>query len=195
MNENGMITNDMIEDFKKISEIKEKDEPFRGMMWYRARKLLEDGYKIEAYILILATWNFARFRYFMTKFDFQKFKGAIEKVQPIFDKLKNETFKKADFDDRDLQNDIKNIYINLKSIVEQTGAAKIMALTNPNLFIMWDTNIRKKYKINNSASPEDYIQFITMMQNKFKHIEWNNDKKPFAKAIDEWNHRFLDKYF
>lgn len=29
-------------------------------------------------------------------------------------------------------------------------------------------------------------------QKKFKHIEWNNDKKPLAKAIDEWNHRFFN---
>lgn len=193
MNENGILKDEMIGEFKRITEINEKDEPFRGMMWYRARKLLEDGYKTEAHILILATWNFARFRYFMTTFDLQKFEGIIEKVQPIFDKLKNETFEKADFNNSDLQNDIKNIYINLKSIVEQTGATKIMALTNPNLFIMWDTKIRKKYKINNKGNPEDYIQFITMMQNKFKHIEWNNDKKPLAKAIDEWNHRLADK--
>jgi len=35
--------------------------------------------------------------------------------------------------------DIKYIYNQLKKIAKQTGASKIMALKNSNLFVMWDS--------------------------------------------------------
>ena len=161
---------------KNMIEIKEKDENFRGLIWHRARKLLKAGYRTEAYILILATWNFARFRYFMTTFNLQKFEEMIERIQPLFDKLKFQVFEKADFSNSDLQNDIKTIYNNLKSIVEQTGATKIMFLTNPNLFVVWDTAIRNKYKISKLARAEDYIKFLILMKNKSKNIKSSGDK-------------------
>ena len=41
----------------------------RGEFWYRARNLLLAGYEVEAYVLILATWNFAGFRYLVKDFD------------------------------------------------------------------------------------------------------------------------------
>ena len=47
-----------IKEFERIVDV-------RDQLWDRARKLLENGYEVDAYILILATWNFARFRYFI----------------------------------------------------------------------------------------------------------------------------------
>jgi len=182
-------------EFKKIIEENEKTENFRGTMWYRAKELLRVGYKTEAYILLLATWNFARFRYFMTTFDLKKFEKTIEDVQPIFDKLKDETFEKANFNNLELQNDIKTIYKKLKEIVEQTGTSKLMALTNPNLFVMWDTKIREKYNINDKARPEDYFQFLINMQNRFKDIKWERKDKSLAKAIDEFNYLTAHEIF
>ena len=54
---------DQIEFEKTISEF-QKIEAARDQLWDRAKVLIEKGFEVEACILILATWNFARFRYF-----------------------------------------------------------------------------------------------------------------------------------
>ena len=190
--------------YYKIMAINQKDfentikkfriiEDARGSLWDRVRNLLLKGYETEAYILILATWNFADFRYFLKNFDLYKFENVIKKLTPIFNKVKNKTFEKTDFKNKDLQKDIKLIYSDLKKVVRQTGASKIMALKNQNLFVMWDTEIRKMYKIDNRATPNDYIEFLGKMKNEFKEIKYRNKKIPFAKAIDEYNYVKADE--
>ena len=169
---------------KKFSVI----EDARGILWDKSRKLLLKGYEIEAYILILATWNTADFRYFLGNFDLIKFEDAIKKLNPIFNKIKKKTFKGADFKSKNLQKDIKMIYSEFKKLVRQTGTTKIMALKNPDLFVMWDTEIRRMYRIDNQASPDDYIEFLEKMKNEFREIKWQDKKRPFAKVIDEYNY-------
>lgn len=176
---------DKVKNFEKI-------EDARDQLWDKASVLIKENFEIEAYILILATWNFARFRFVMKKFDLRNFKEVIKNINPVFKKLKNKKFEEIDFSNNQLIKDIKFIYSELKKIAEQTGATKIMALKNSNLFIMWDTEIRKIYKINNEAEPKDYIKFLTTMEEKFKDIKWKNKKTPFAKAIDEYNYVVAD---
>jgi len=55
-------------------------ESLRSALWYRSRNLLVKGYEMEAYILILATWNFADFRYFLTNFNLTKFNNTINVI-------------------------------------------------------------------------------------------------------------------
>ena len=56
------------------------DEPFLDEIWYRCAKLLNDGYQEEAYLLILSTWNFARFRYYLKQTKPQNFYSMICRV-------------------------------------------------------------------------------------------------------------------
>lgn len=175
-------------DFENTVEKFRKVEYARGSLWDKARKLLLKGYEIEACILILATWNFAGFRYFLKNFDLDKFENIIKEINPFFNELRKETFECADFGNKNLQKNIEQIYSKLKEVVKQTGASKIMALKEPDLFVMWDTEIRKMYGINNKATPEDYIKFLEKMKDEFNGIRWQNKKRPFAKAIDEYNY-------
>jgi hypothetical protein len=174
---------------KKFEEI----EDARDQLWDRAQVLIEKGFEVEAYILILATWNFARFRYFMKSFDLRKFDNVIKNINPIFKNLENKQFESSDFTDNIFISDIKLIYTQLKSIAEQTGATKIMALKNSKLFVMWDTEIRKIYKIDNKGTAYDYIEFLIKMQDYFKNINWDGKVQPLAKAIDEYNYVIVDK--
>ncbi len=183
---------DQTEFEKTIFEF-QKIEDARDQLWDRARILIERGFEVEAYTLILATWNFARFRYFMKNFDLHEFQKVINLINPLFKKLENQYFENTDFTDETVVNDVKFIYNQLKKIAEQTGASKIMALKNSKLFVMWDTEIRKMYKINNKGDAEDYIQFLIKMQKCFKDIKWAGKKLPFAKAIDEYNYVITDK--
>jgi len=181
-----------IEFEKTIAEF-QKLEDARDQLWDRAKVLIEKGFEVEAYVLILATWNFARFRYFMKNFDLREFQEVINRVNPIFKKLENAQFENTDFADNVVVTDIKYIYDQLKKIAEQTGASKIMALKNSKLFVMWDTEIRKIYKIDNKGEADDYIQFLIKMQECFKDIKWIGKTPPLAKAIDEYNYVTADK--
>ena len=169
-----------VKQFVKIEE--------RSGIWSRARNLLLAGYEAEAYVLLLATWNFAGFRYLVTDFNANKFEAAVKKLNPAFDRLKSQTLQNANLDDKALAQDIKLIYRRLKALVKQTGASKLMALKNPALFVMWDTKIRKIYQINNSADPNDYLRFLKRMKQDFAHIKWTHASRPLAKAIDEYNY-------
>ncbi|PKL72319.1 hypothetical protein CVV26_02025 [Candidatus Kuenenbacteria bacterium HGW-Kuenenbacteria-1] len=177
---------------KTISEF-QKIEDARDQLWDRAKVLIEKGFEIEAYILILATWNFARFRYFMKNFDLREFDEVIKRVNPIFKKIENTQFENTDLTNNIVATDIKYIYDQLKKIAEQTGASKIMALKNSKLFVMWDTEIRKIYKIDNKGDADDYIQFLIKMQEYFKDIRWVGKTPPLAKAIDEYNYVIADR--
>ncbi len=189
--------NDMIQKFDEIEK--------RGSFYKMAMELLNNNFDMEAYFLILATWNFAVFRYAIKDFDINGFKEKIKELNPYFDKLKKEDFRTINFEK--YRKDIKKIYESLSSIegIKYTGASKIMHLNNRYVFIMWDGYIKgnksgryynkleivkngdwKVRKYGNDA--ENYIQFLKDMQETFKHINFRNDKKTFAKAIDEFNY-------
>ncbi len=68
-----------------------------------------------------------------------------------------------------------------------------MALKNSKLFVMWDTEIRKIYKIDNKSEADDYIRFLAKMQEHFKNIRWDSKMRPLAKAIDEYNYVIADQ--
>jgi len=196
-----MITNEeFIEATKKFDEIEK-----RGSFYNMAVDLIKSHFEIEAYFLILATWNFARFRYAAKDFNINSFKEKIMELNTYFEPFKNETFRTINFDR--YKDHIKTIYEVLSSFegIKYTGASKIMHLKNRAVFVMWDGYIKgnkakKDYqkldivqkgdwevpKYGNSA--KEYIRFLMDMQNKFKNISFQDDNKTFAKAIDEFNY-------
>ena len=42
---------------------------------------MKNGFEVEAYLLILATWNFARFRYAVRGFKLSNFQKIIKKLE------------------------------------------------------------------------------------------------------------------
>jgi hypothetical protein len=160
-------------------------EPTRSQLYGRGLDLLAAGYEVEAYLLILATWNFANFRYILKGFDLGAFSKTIKDTAPIFQRLKQSTFQTADFDA--LAKDIKDVYSKFKARVGQTGAVKLLHFKHPGLLIMWDTDIRRRFKIRNESTPDDFIRFLKAMRSEFGHIEWTRQDRTLAKAIDEYN--------
>jgi hypothetical protein len=170
-----------------------------------AVNLFNKGFKTEAYVVILATWNFANFRYAVKNFDLTAFEGTLKSLEDNFEHLDGKEFRTADFDA--LHEDIETIYNTLSAIngIRYTGAPKIMHLRNRNLFIMWDGYIRglkpKRYYENLAIvkrgnweikkygkRAEDYVEFLKDMQKRFAHINFIESEKTFAKAIDEFNY-------
>ena len=167
-----------------ISKVQEL-EPMRFKLYDMALRLIQSDYEIEAYLLILATWNFARFRYVTRSFDLDRFRKTIVVIRPIFAKLAGESLETSDLES--ITEDISAIYTHLKPIVEQTGASKIMHFKQPRLFVMWDMAIRRHYKVPTRCSAEDYLSFLRRMRTTFGHLKWNGRDRTFAKAIDEYN--------
>jgi len=196
-----MITDKMFED----AVLRYKAEESRGSFYDIAANLLRRGFKMEAYLLLLATWNFVSFQYAVTKFDLVGFEDTVESLETNFRRLDGKDFRTADFDS--LRDDISTIYRTLSQIkgIQYTGAPKMMHLRNPELFVMWDAYIRglkprKSYQRLDIVkrgdwdakaygdSADDYLQYLKDMQRKFASVSFVDEGKTFAKAIDEFNY-------
>lgn len=150
-------------------------------------RLIENGFEIEAYMFILSTWNFARFRYAMREFDLDSFENKIKNLTPLFQKMQAESFATMNMDTH--SDEIKTIFKTLAGIkgIEATGAPKLMHLRLPKVFVMWDQYIRKAYGYR-TGDAEDYIHFLKEMQRCFSGWDAPNDRT-LAKAIDEHNYK------
>lgn len=150
-------------------------------------KLMNAGFEIEAYLLILSIWNFARFRYAVRTFKIDQFEKTIQQVRPLFLKLEHEDFKTMDL--KKYESEIKTIFKKLSAIkgVEKTGASKLMHLRVPKVFVMWDMYIRNHYKYR-KGDADDYFNFLIQMQNDFRNVTVPRGRT-LAKVIDENNYR------
>lgn len=178
----------------------------RGSFYDMALDLIEKGFELEAHFLLLATWNFAYFRYAVNDFHINNYKETLINLKPHFNRFKGLEFRTINFDE--YQEDVKKIFSTLSQIkgIGFTGASKIMNLSCPKVFVMWDGYIRgestqKCYSgldiVKNSGfkvrkyqkNAEGYIAFLKDMQATFGHIRFRDTKyRTFAKAIDEFNY-------
>ena len=153
----------------------------------KARNLMFYGFKTEARLLLLATWNSSAFRYVVNEFDIRKFEDLMHSLEPTIEKLRVKEFRKADF--KSLEKEVSTIYNPLSKVegIGYTGASKLMHLDNPRLFVPWDQFIREKFDLEKDS--DSYVSFLEKMQSKFNHLKDPEDKtKSFAKAIDEYNY-------
>ena len=192
-------------DFFLTSLNKYREKEGRADFFPLASGLLDNGFRVEANLLILATWNFAAFRYVTKTFHIDEFAQLLEKLEPTFASISGIGFKNARFED--LREEIGLIYDHLSQIegIKYTGASKLMHLKNPKLFVMWDSYIRgedakcrykelpivrsgdwpaKKY----GKQAESYIEFLSDVQDLFAHLQYDDQNKTLAKAIDEFNY-------
>lgn len=192
------------EDLQKACTEFEAEEE-RGSFYDMAVNLLDKGFTTEAYLLLLATWNFASFRYAVRDFDLIGFKKTTDTLEINFRRLDGQDIRTAELDG--LRTDICTIYDTLSRIkgIQFTGATKMMHLRNRHLFVMWDGYIRgewprkqyetldvvvrgdwdsKKYK----TTANGYLEFLKDMQGRFAHVSLNQTDKTLAKAIDEFNY-------
>jgi len=177
----------------------------RGSYYWMAIDLFNNGFEMEAHILLLATWNFAAFRYALKDFDIYGFRDKLKELDSYFNRMEGESFKTIDFDR--YSGDIKEIFATLSRIkgIQYTGASKVMHLRNRNVFVPWDGYIAgqkpKKYYRNLEVvkngfwkpveyrrDAEGYFKFLKDMQSRFNYINFKHPKKTFAKAIDEFNY-------
>jgi len=181
---------------KKCSEFEKREG---RASFYDLAFEIKDTYPLQAAVIILATWNTGRFRFFVSNSkNLADLKKALNLCNPLFNKLKDTEFRTANFNE--LANEIKRVYSILSEVkgVEYTGTSKVFHLFCPNLIVMWDSYIRKKYKKKKyekqygirvkGTSSEDFLNFQKLMQKIFGHINWDERRKTLTKAIDEYNY-------
>jgi hypothetical protein len=157
----------------------------RGSFYPMFRKLMDAGFELEAYVLVLATWNHAAFRYVLNEFDLHKLEATMQRLRPLISELKGLSILMVAYEDYAFQ--IQKIYQELAAIggVKHTGASKLMHLLAPELLVMWDKWIRgKEFK---RAASDDYLAFLKEMQVEFRHL-LPAEGRTLAKCIDEYNY-------
>jgi len=169
------------QNLKKFEELEN-----RGSYYPMFLDMIEKNMETEAFLFILSTWNFAIFRYVMKDFNLQNFKQVVQNLKPYFNKFKGASIETIDLDRH--ERDIKHIFTELSDIkgVQYTGASKLMHLTVPEVFIMWDGYIRKALGFK-KGNAEDYFNFLKLMQKEFKGFT-KNKNRTMAKCIDEYNY-------
>jgi len=75
----------------KLKRFSKKE--LRWDFYPRMMNLMKNGFEIEAYIMMLSIWNFARFRYAVRNFNLDKFCSTIKKLEPVFKKFSGQKFK------------------------------------------------------------------------------------------------------
>jgi hypothetical protein len=147
---------------------------------------IADTHPLHASLIILAVWNVSRFRFMANNTQrLIDLKKAFEECKPLFEQLKGKHIKTVNLDE--IKDTVELIYSKFSKIkgVEYTGTSKVMHLLNRDLFVMWDRDIREEYGFD--VAGNDYFNFLKLMQEKFKNIDWNMLNKTLAKAIDEYN--------
>jgi hypothetical protein len=145
-----------------------------------------NDHPFQAVLIILATWNVARWRFMASGGEnIAELRNAIDKSEPLLNQLKADEFQTVNFDN--IEPEVKALYEMFAKIkgVEYTGATKVLHLLHPRLFVMWDAPIREQYKVGTSS--DGYFQFLKEMQTHFNHLGWSSSDRTFAKAIDEYN--------
>ena len=162
-------------------------EELRDKIYTWSLNLIKKGYELEGIFLLIATWNFAYFRYHMKEFPLNDFERALKECD--FDYFKDKDFSNANLDNPETKNKIIEIYQKLSDFkgIKWVGATKIMHLKCPQFFIMWDGKIIKHYKA--KTSPEGYFNFMKLMQEQYKRGDFGELNKSLSipRAIDFYN--------
>ena len=162
-------------------------EELRDKIYTWSLNLIKEEYELEGIFLLIATWNFAYFRYHMKDFPLNEFEKALKECD--FDYFKDKSFADENLDYTETKNKIIEIYQKLSNFkgIRWVGATKIMHLKCPNFFIMWDGKIIKHYK--SKTSPEGYFNFMKLVQNLYKNGSFKDLGKNMTlpRAIDFFN--------
>ena len=193
-----------IEDLSQAGAEFEKVEA-RGGFYDLARGLVEKGFPLEGCILLLATWNAARFSKVHFKID--DLRNALVALRDDFAALAGYTLQTISLESN--RSRIEAMFNRLAQIkgVEYTGAAKLLHLMLPELFVAWDAYIRgrgdkedrlyvglpcviaKKFSlVRYEENGRGYVDFLLDMQSRVRGLVYVTGNKTLSKNLDEWNY-------
>jgi hypothetical protein len=192
------------EEFTQGVEAFDNGEPMRAQLYYRALALIHAGFRLDAHLLILATWNFARFRYVTRDFDVPGYDSTLATLDELLRLLEDCDLMATNLNE--YRTRIVHAFGLLSSIegIRYTGAAKILHLLHPRFFVMWDRFISGHYPKHRyrtldivrsgfwpyrrfHSSGDGYYDFLEFCQTRFRGFVSPSPRKTLAKCIDEFN--------
>jgi predicted nucleic acid-binding OB-fold protein len=132
------------------------------------------------------------------KLEWEKLGKTLRSLEKEFKKLRGKRFLTVDFDEF-LSGSITTIYRELDDIPyigSPTAISKILHLLNPEIFVMWDNDIRKNYKKKNKHihdTPEGYLEFLKQTQKELKEA-FEERQKQTGKNFDEIEKEIRGRY-
>lgn len=130
--------------------------------------------------------------------NWEYFGETLRGLEKDFSKLRGNRFVIINFDEEKVSNAIRTIYRTLSLHSHLGGAttvSKVLHLLNPEIFVMWDGDIRKHYKKNSRIrdTAEGYLRFLKTMQTEI--MEALRDRQiGTGKELDEIEEEIRQKY-
>jgi len=114
----------------------------------------------------------------------------LRNLEKEFSELRNKKFLTIDFNNAVVANPIKTIYAkldNLPYLGSPTTISKVLHLLNPEIFVMWDNEIERKYHKRNhyvKYTPEGYLEFLKESQKEIKEA-FHDCQEETRQELDE----------
>jgi hypothetical protein len=201
---------------KFVLEMKNPDKLLRGcekfheieprdIIYLVARKIILENPSSEYHILagvevLLLTWNAVYLQRQPEKVRRKLENDILEAYRVVkndFDFFKDEKLESINLKDSDIISRVKRIFKAFASrkSIESTGASKAIHLINPELFMMWDNEIRRNYhklhpfyRIKSESLEDCYAEFMKTMQDVAKSIL-------AQKTVEEIRHIYHDRIY
>lgn len=161
-----------------------------------AKKAASDWYEnintTKGILLLLYTWNFAAKE--TKKISFQDIGELLRATKSDLKSLEKYSIRTAD---DAVWDSVGRVFDQFRALLGQTGASKALSLLNPELFVMWDTAIRKCLQrelipgIMNGESGKHYVVFLKGIQGIIAKHRISDRLPPdtiIAKKIDEYHY-------
>jgi len=122
--------------------------------------------------------------------DWKKLGETLRSLEKEFRELRNRKFLTIDFNENTISNAIRTIYDRLDPLPylgSPTTLSKILHVLNPEIFVMWDNEIVRKYKRRNfrvNTTAEGYLEFLKDAQKEIKEA-LNDYQKESGKQLCE----------
>jgi len=193
----NMITQNEFEKIIVEMDTLEGRAPFYRM----STNLYNHGFKEEAYLLLLSTWNFAYFRYIVNAFEINQFREMMDSLENDFKALENCTIETANLDEH--KDRIVRIFNRLSCekgsdnqlMIGPTGASKIMHLRLPSFFIMWDRYIsgQEAYKwYETDLIIRCYYEIGTMANGRWRYKRYTKDGEGYFGFLKDMKKLFIE---
>lgn len=124
---------------------------------------------------------------------------TLRSLEEEFELLRGQKLLTMKFQDTKISDAIRRVYRKLDPIDyigSPTAISKILHLLNPEVFVMWDNDIRKAYKKKNRRvreTPEGYLEFLNEMQKELEDA-LNDYRKETKKELDEIEREIRARY-
>jgi len=152
---------------------------------------IDDAKHIRRIIrLFLINWGMMNRVVGRKDLEWKKLGETLRSLEKEFRELRDRKFLTTNFNENTISNAIRTIYGKLDPfpyLGSPTTLSKILHLLNPEIFVMWDNEIVKKYKKRNfrvSTTAEGYLEFLKDAQKEIKEA-LNDHQKESGKQLDE----------